>query len=116
MSEFALDVACAIVDDMNEESRQHIRRFLKRRYDLPQIGYMLGGIEAWNTGPTGGVAGNVGATSEWLKGMSSRGRVVEYSLKPWEQVSDPTPVAGDNDTSLSMTLFHARKVGCVCSG
>ncbi|KAF3161932.1 RNA polymerase II mediator complex subunit [Orbilia oligospora] len=115
MSEFALDVACAITDDMNEESRQHIRRFLKRRYDLPQIGYMLGGIEALSMGPTGGVAGNVGATSEWLKGMS-RGRLVEYSLKPWEQVSDPTPVAGDNDTSLSMTLFHARKVGCVCSG
>ncbi|KAF3214584.1 RNA polymerase II mediator complex subunit [Orbilia oligospora] len=115
MSEFALDVACAIIDDMNEESRQHIRRFLKRRYDLPQIGYMLGGIEALSMGHTGGVAGNVGATSEWLKGMS-RGRLVEYSLKPWEQVSDPTPVAGDNDTSLSMTLFHARKVGCVCSG
>ncbi|KAK6341945.1 RNA polymerase II mediator complex subunit [Orbilia blumenaviensis] len=115
MSEFALDVACAIVDDMSEESRQHIRRFLRRRYDLPQIGYMLGGIEAWNTGPIGGVAGNVGATSEWLKGMSSRGRVVEYSLKPWERVSDPTPVAGDNDTSLSITLFHARKVGCGCS-
>ncbi|KAK6522114.1 RNA polymerase II mediator complex subunit [Arthrobotrys megalospora] len=116
MSEFALDVACAIVDDMSEESRQHIRRFLRRRYDLPQIGYMLGGIEAWNTGPTGGTAGNVGATSEWLKEMSSRGRLMEYSLKPWEQVSDPTPVAGDNDTSLSMTLFHARKVGCVYSG
>ncbi|KAF3219135.1 RNA polymerase II mediator complex subunit [Orbilia oligospora] len=83
MSEFALDVACAIID---------------------------GGIEALSMGHTGGVAGNVGATSEWLKGMS-RGRLVEYSLKPWEQVSDPTPVAGDNDTSLSMTLFHARKVG-----
>ncbi|KAF3930239.1 hypothetical protein ABW20_dc0104813 [Dactylellina cionopaga] len=118
MFEFALDIACSIVDDMNEESRYHIRRFLKRRYDLPQISYLLGGIEIWNAGHPGGgsvAGGGVGASSEWLKGLS-RGRLVDYPLKPWEQVSDPTPVAGDNDTSLSMMLFHARKVGCPLAG
>ncbi|KAF3915726.1 hypothetical protein AA313_de0204357 [Arthrobotrys entomopaga] len=116
--EFALDIACAIADDMNEESRQHIRRFLKHRYDIPQISYLLGGIEIWNVGPAGGgatMAGISASGSEWLKGWS-RGRYFEFPLKPWEQVSDPTPVAGDNDTSLSMTFFHARKVGCVFAG
>ncbi|EPS36802.1 hypothetical protein H072_9642 [Dactylellina haptotyla CBS 200.50] len=102
--EFALDIACAIVDDMNEESRQHIRRFLKRRYDLPQISYLLGGIEVWNVGHSDAraAAASAGAPtgSEWLKGLS-RGRLVDYPLKAWEQVSDPTPVAGDNDTSLT---------------
>ncbi|KAK6353406.1 RNA polymerase II mediator complex subunit [Orbilia brochopaga] len=111
MFEMALDIACALVDEMSEESRQQLRRFLRRKYHVPQICYLLGGVEAWTMN---GVTTAVSGTSEWMRGLS-RGRLVDFPVKPWEQVSDPTPMAGDNDTSLSMGLFHARKVGCVNS-
>lgn len=106
---------------MTEDSRHHIRRFVKRKYDLPHIAYLLGGTES--AGPATGTAGATAAASnssisggsEWLR-ISSRGRTVEYPLKPWEQISDPLPNAGDNDTSLAITLFCARKVGCKMIG
>ena len=32
-----------------------------------------------------------------------------FQLKRWEIMADATPIAGENDTSLSLTLFGARK-------
>jgi len=32
-----------------------------------------------------------------------------YALRKWEIIPDPTPVMGENDTSLSLGLFGARK-------
>ena len=37
-------------------------------------------------------------------------RNTAYPLRRWEVISDPTPVMGENDTSLSLGLFGARKV------
>ncbi|CAK1359716.1 unnamed protein product [Cercospora beticola] len=37
-------------------------------------------------------------------------KVVPYTLRRWEMMSDATPSMGDNDTSLSLGLFGARKV------
>ncbi|KAI5357591.1 Putative mediator complex, subunit Med12 [Septoria linicola] len=37
-------------------------------------------------------------------------KVVPYMLRRWELMSDATPSMGDNDTSLSLGLFGARKV------
>lgn len=37
-------------------------------------------------------------------------KTVPYVLRRWEVMSDATPSMGDNDTSLSLALFGARKV------
>ncbi|WPH01430.1 Hypothetical protein R9X50_00427600 [Acrodontium crateriforme] len=37
-------------------------------------------------------------------------KVTPYQLRSWEIMPDSTPVMGSNDTSLSLTLFAARKV------
>lgn len=37
-------------------------------------------------------------------------KVTPFPLKRWEIMPDPTPVMGENDTSLSLGLFGARKV------
>ena len=37
-------------------------------------------------------------------------KIAPYQLRRWEIFSDPTPVMGENDGSLSLTLFGARKV------
>jgi mediator of RNA polymerase II transcription subunit 12 len=41
---------------------------------------------------------------------ASEVKVVPYPLRRWEIMSNATPTVGDNDTSLSLTLFGARKV------
>ncbi|KXT10555.1 hypothetical protein AC579_8331 [Pseudocercospora musae] len=37
-------------------------------------------------------------------------KTVPFPLRRWEIMSDATPMVGDNDTSLSLSLFGARKV------
>jgi mediator of RNA polymerase II transcription subunit 12 len=37
-------------------------------------------------------------------------KTTQYQLRRWEIFSDPTPVMGENDGSLSLGLFGARKV------
>ena len=42
--------------------------------------------------------------------VQGEAKVVPYVLRRWEVMSDATPSMGDNDTSLSLGLFGARKV------
>ena len=37
-------------------------------------------------------------------------RLAPFQLRRWEILSEPTPNVGENDTSLSLTLFDARKL------
>lgn len=37
---------------------------------------------------------------------------MDFPVKSWELLQDPTPIMGENDTSLSLTLFGARKAKC----
>lgn len=43
-------------------------------------------------------------------GSSAEARITPYTLRPWEIMPDPTPVMGENDGSLSLGLFGARKM------
>ena len=57
--------------------------------------------------------------SEWLQLVTKPPTMAEaksegvtmqaYSLRRWEMMQDATPVSTENDTSLSLTLFGARK-------
>jgi mediator of RNA polymerase II transcription subunit 12 len=42
--------------------------------------------------------------------MPPEAKVTPYILRRWEIMPDPTPVMGENDASLSLGLFGARKV------
>ena len=37
-------------------------------------------------------------------------RLSPFLFRRWEILSEPTPNVGENDTSLSLTLFDARKI------
>ena len=41
--------------------------------------------------------------------LDSTARITPFHLHRWEMVQDATPMIGDNDTSLSLALFGARK-------
>lgn len=43
-------------------------------------------------------------------GPAPQDRLAPFFLRRWELLSEPTPIAGDNDTSLSLALFEAIRI------
>lgn len=41
--------------------------------------------------------------------LLQKGKVVGFPLRRWENLSEPTPMVGENDAALSLSLFQARK-------
>jgi mediator of RNA polymerase II transcription subunit 12 len=54
-----------------------------------------------------------GDDRSWLRAKLSGGRraslTVPYPLRRWEMLAESTPNVGENDTSLSLKLFQARR-------
>jgi len=42
-------------------------------------------------------------------GKESSRHLFPFTMKRWEMLGEPTPNMGENDTSLSLTLFASRK-------
>ncbi|KUJ07380.1 RNA polymerase-like protein II mediator complex component Srb8 [Mollisia scopiformis] len=105
------DLSLSLVDLLPEDMRQQCIRSLRDTVCSPSVSYML----SYCANP-----------SEWLvmvqkervparSGASADSRPVEkekltpFSLRRWENLGEPTPNVGENDTSLSLTLFGARR-------
>jgi mediator of RNA polymerase II transcription subunit 12, fungi type len=88
------DVAILLVDDLSDDARLNCIRSLKDKTFNPRIEYIFG----YSAPP-----------NDWLQ-LSQNGKLIPYPLRRWEILSEPTPIVGENDTSLSLTLFKARKV------
>lgn len=111
---FVFDVTCSFIDgivslaiptprllipgtaDINDDSRLQIRRFARGKRPTERMSYLLDTAEA----PGGGLKATL------------RERLIDYPVKPWERLAEPSPVIGENDTSISMTLFKTRRVRC----
>ena len=52
---------------------------------------------------------NMAAAPERRGAGLEREKLATYPLRRWEMLGEPTPNIGENDTSLSLTLFGARK-------
>lgn len=50
--------------------------------------------------PVGGIGG----------GMAGGDKLTAYAFRRWENLNEPTPIVGENDTSLSLTLFESIKL------
>lgn len=51
--------------------------------------------------PVGGIGGGAGVAGEKLSA---------YNFRRWETLNEPTPIVGENDTSVSLTLFESIKL------
>jgi mediator of RNA polymerase II transcription subunit 12, fungi type len=87
------DVMLLLSDDLSEDSRAHCVRSLKDKSLDGTVRYVFG----------------FSAPMDWLQ-LSQKGKLVPHPLRRWEILSEPTPNVGENDTSLSLTLFKARKL------
>jgi mediator of RNA polymerase II transcription subunit 12 len=88
------DVAILLVDDLPDDARANCVRTLKDKTADPRIQYIFG----YSAPPM-----------DWLQ-LNQKGKLMPYPLRRWEILSEPTPNVGENDTSLSLTLFQARKM------
>lgn len=88
------DVAILLVDDLPDEARLQCLRLLKEKASNVIIRYLFG----YSAPSTGHLQ------------LYQKGKLVPYPLKRWEILSEPTPNVGENDTSISLTLFQARKI------
>ena len=95
------DLGLLLVDLLPDDMRQQCIRGLRDTTSNSRIIYLFS------------IAPN---PSQWLV-LSTRERIggvekeklTQYPLRRWEMLGEPTPNVGENDTSLSLTLFGARK-------
>ncbi|KAI1120403.1 transcription mediator subunit Med12 [Nemania abortiva] len=110
------DIALVLADNLPEEARLQCVRAVKDYTTDPRLRYlfsfspdpaenfMLAHREKPTTIPERKLmALNLGM------GMPPE-KLTPFTFRRWEILNEPTPSIGDNDTSLSLTLFDARKI------
>ncbi|KAH8686067.1 RNA polymerase-like protein II mediator complex component Srb8 [Tricladium varicosporioides] len=115
LMEQIFDLALHLVDALPDDIRQQCVRSLRDAVYSPQMCYLF----SYATNP-----------SEWLvlsqkesmpnipassgpdvteKRMPEKEKLTPFVLRRWEMLGEPTPNIGENDTSLNLTLFGARR-------
>ena len=106
------DVLSLLSDSLSDDNRSRCIRALRDHHQTrdPRLRFIFGYAET--------------VEKEWLQLVTKSTSVAEtktegataattstipYPLRRWEMMQDATPVATENDTSLSLTLFGARK-------
>jgi mediator of RNA polymerase II transcription subunit 12 len=92
--EMVLGVAASFADGLPDDIRLQLRRYVRGKRQVPMGAYILG-------------AALDGA--ENLRARQQKGELVEFAVKPWERLAEPTPNIGENDVSLSLALFKTRR-------
>ena len=104
---YVFDVLAFLSDSLSEDVRTRCIRTLRDHHHSqdPRLRFIFGYPETVN--------------SEWLQLILRSSTIAEakaegvtmqpYSLRRWEMMQDATPLSTENDTSLSLTLFGARK-------
>ncbi|KFX86348.1 hypothetical protein V490_09113 [Pseudogymnoascus sp. VKM F-3557] len=103
LAEHVLDVSLLLVDELPDDARAQCGRFLADRgkpggeavVGDPGLRYVFGLEPAADSG---GLM------------LSQRGKMESFVVRRWENLSEPTPMVGENDAALSLSLFQARRV------
>jgi len=108
------DLALFLVDGLPDDMRQQCIRSLRDTPSSSQMCYLFSFAE----NPTkslvlvqrekpSGVPG--GSASGGEGRVPEKEKLTPFTLRRWEMLGEPTPNVGENDTSLSLTLFGARR-------
>ncbi|KAI0116635.1 hypothetical protein F4776DRAFT_282317 [Hypoxylon sp. NC0597] len=113
----AFDIALALVDSLPEEARLQCVRAVKDVTADPRLRYLFSFAPnpaedlmlAHREKPPPGI--NERRAMAMGMGMSMiPEKLTPFIFRRWEILNEPTPNVGENDTSLSLTLFDARKI------
>ncbi|MCJ1473427.1 RNA polymerase II mediator complex subunit [Lambiella insularis] len=103
---YLLDTIAFLTDSLTPESRIRCRAVLCDQHHLhdPRLQSIFSAADDNGTESlriiTASAASSLAADST---------SYIPFLIRRWEMVQDATPVIGENDTSLSLTLFEARK-------
>jgi mediator of RNA polymerase II transcription subunit 12 len=115
------DLALYLVDALPDDVRLQCIRSLRDTASLPRIKYLLSitsNPSEWLVlmqrervvaGPPSANTANVTSAANEGDKLVDKDKPTPYPLRRWEMLQEPTPNIGENDTSLSLTLFGARK-------
>lgn len=112
--EYTFDLALCLVDSLPDDVRQQCIRSLCETMNSPQLHYIF----SFAASPSGWlilsqkesipVSGG-GPRGEGDRRSHEKEKLTPFPLRKWELLGDSTPHFGENDTSLSLTLFGARR-------
>ena len=107
-SKLLFDITALVSDSLSSESRSSCVTVLCEQHNIRdfRLEYLLGASDQGQNGSLLHVVGTGGTSHSFAADTVNRTRL---SLRRWEMVQDATPIIGENDTSLSLTLFGARK-------
>lgn len=101
------DTLALLSDSLSDETRARCIHTLRDRYHSqdPRLRFIF----AYPTAVNSERLQLVTKSSTVAEAKSESVTIQPYSLRRWEMMQDATPVSTENDTSLSLTLFGARK-------
>ncbi|RDL31522.1 Transcription mediator subunit Med12 [Venustampulla echinocandica] len=106
------DLALHLVDGLPDDVRQQCIRSLHDMVSNPQIRYLF----SYSSNPSDWLVLSQKEKPSSIPGEAPRRRtaaekekIVPFRLRRWEMLGEPTPNIGENDTSLNLTLFGARR-------
>ncbi|TGJ82817.1 hypothetical protein E0Z10_g5949 [Xylaria hypoxylon] len=111
------DIALVLADNLPEEARLQCVRAVKDYTADPRLRYLFSFsadpaenfMLAHREKPPAGVQERRMMAMNLGMGLPPE-RLTPFAFRRWEILNEPTPSVGDNDTSLSLTLFDARKI------
>ncbi|KAI0425296.1 transcription mediator subunit Med12 [Xylaria sp. FL1042] len=111
------DIALVLADNLPEEARLQCVRAVKDYTADPRLRYLFSFsadpaenlMLAHKEKPPAGVHERRIMAMNLGMGMPPE-KLTPFTFRRWEILNEPTPSIGDNDTSLSLTLFDARKI------
>ncbi|SPN99782.1 related to SRB8 - DNA-directed RNA polymerase II holoenzyme and Srb10 CDK subcomplex subunit [Cephalotrichum gorgonifer] len=122
LSQQVFDLALVLVDYLPEDARAHCARLVLSA-DAPNpssdprlrylFSYMPPSSDNLMLSPRNRMISLLGGSTRMaMLGSSAPApeKLVPFGYKRWEVLNEPTPNVGENDTSLSMTLFEAIKL------
>jgi mediator of RNA polymerase II transcription subunit 12 len=127
LMEQTFDIALHLVDALPDDIRQHCIRTLRYTSSNSRICYLFSfarnpsewlvlsqkDMSSSSIGPmtsnSGGGSLSTSAGGSRANKGSEKEKLVPFPLRRWEMLGEPTPNVGENDTSLSLTLFGARR-------
>ena len=121
LSEEIYDLALYLVDALPDDVRLQCIRSLRDTASLARIKFLfsitsnpsewlvLMQREKVVAGPTSVNANRAASAAVESNKSIEKERPAPYPFRRWEMLQEPTPNIGENDTSLSLTLFGARR-------
>ncbi|KAI1749282.1 transcription mediator subunit Med12 [Xylaria castorea] len=111
------DIALVLADNLPEEARLQCVRAVKDYTADPRLRYLFSFspdpaenfMLAHREKPPAGLHERRMMAMNLGMGMPPE-KLTPFIFRRWEILNEPTPNVGDNDTSLSLTLFDARKI------